>query len=553
MISKNVSRRDFVRFSAAGTAVAALGMYGCAPATSSLADSGNELAAMRNSADVEWTEEADVVVVGSGCALFGAMLASKAGKKAIVLEKGSKIGGTLFYSMFGMWVPNNHLMGTVDWATKDSEEAAVAYMKACDANLTAIEGQVEEWVKRVPEVFRYLNEDMGFPIAVAQQNDYYAYEGHAIGRSLHPDYGDSEDAYSYEGNLRIVEPMVEEYGLDIRLETPASHLVQDESGAVVGVIAADGKGNEIAIKANAGVLLGAGSFDHNEALRRAFLTTPMAGSWMVEENTGDGIVMGLEVGADLNHMYSVFGDLAYITGGDGLTYGGQASWDLASPNTMAVNRAGRRFFSESYDYCQLMTNQRALDFSTVPPTPNSEVFVIADSRFVQDFGYPGTGGDAENLPSFIHRYDTLEALAEGEGIDKEGFLAQVERFNGFCETGVDEEFHRGESPYEDPEFGGGSFGLTDRDDLANPYLGPISTPPFFVGKVGPGSYGTSGGLLTDMEYRVIKNGEPIPGLYACGCNAGSIIDSHPGYGGSISVAMAGGMFAVNHMFDLGLF
>ena len=181
------------------------------------------------------------------------------------------------------------------------------------------------------------------------------------------------------------------------------------------------------------------------------------------------------------------------------------------------------------------------------------MFVIADSRFVQDFGYPGTGGDAENLPSFIHRYDTLEALAEGEGIDKEGFLAQVERFNGFCETGVDEEFHRGESPYEDPEFGGGSFGLTDRDDLANPYLGPISTPPFFVGKVGPGSYGTSGGLLTDMEYRVIKNGEPIPGLYACGCNAGSIIDSHPGYGGSISVAMAGGMFAVNHMFDLGLF
>ena len=55
-----------------------------------------------------------------------------------------------------------------------------------------------------------------------------------------------------------------------------------------------------------------------------------------------------------------------------------------------------------------------------------------------------------------------------------------------------------------------------------------------------------------MEYRVLRMAGGS-GLYACGCNAAPLSTPIPVAGWSISVAMVSGMFAVNHMFDLGLF
>lgn len=39
-------------------------------------------------------------------------------------------------------------------------------------------------------------------------------------------------------------------------------------------------------------------------------------------------------------------------------------------------------------------------------------------------------------------YYSLEELADGLGLPREAFLAQVERYNGYCETGLDDEFHK---------------------------------------------------------------------------------------------------------------
>ena len=78
---------------------------------------------------------------------------------------------------------------------------------------------------------------------------------------------------------------------------------------------------------------------------------------------------------------------------------------------------------------------------------------------------------------------------------KEDFLDEIERWNGFVETG------------EDPDFG------TMIQDGAL----PTQTPPFHVARLWPKAHHTMGGLHTNTSTQVIdQDFEPIPGLYAAG-------------------------------------
>ncbi|MBQ8106585.1 MAG: hypothetical protein IJ127_27400, partial [Afipia sp.] len=72
-------------------------------------------------------------------------------------------------------------------------------------------------------------------------------------------------------------------------------------------------------------------------------------------------------------------------------------------------------------------------------------------------GTPEPGGNiggvaaAAEPPEWVIPADTLEELAEKMGFDEiatENFLAQVERFNKYAVQGLDPEFHRGESTFD---------------------------------------------------------------------------------------------------------
>jgi succinate dehydrogenase/fumarate reductase flavoprotein subunit len=96
--------------------------------------------------------------------------------------------------------------------------------------------------------------------------------------------------------------------------------------------------------------------------------------------------------------------------------------------------------------------------------------------------------------------DTLEELADAIGVDKETFLAEVERYNEFCAAGDDEDFAKEAC-----------------------FLYPIVEPPFYATKTGPCMLAVVGGLKVNTDLAVIDaEGKAIEGLYAIGNTSGDL-------------------------------
>lgn len=100
--------------------------------------------------------------------------------------------------------------------------------------------------------------------------------------------------------------------------------------------------------------------------------------------------------------------------------------------------------------------------------------------------------------------DTLEGLAAQLGFEGDAvadFVEQIERYNGYCETGVDEEFGRNKE-----------------------VLFPVKTPPFYAAVGNPGfgeTMATCGGVVTNADQNALDDSyQPIPGLYVSGNDCG---------------------------------
>lgn len=75
------------------------------------------------------TQDADVVVLGSGAAgLVAAIAAADSGASVALIEKSDLIGGTTSMSGGIIWMPVNHLQAPAGIA--DSREQALAYLNA---------------------------------------------------------------------------------------------------------------------------------------------------------------------------------------------------------------------------------------------------------------------------------------------------------------------------------------------------------------------------------------------------------------------------------------
>ena len=142
---------------------------------------------------------------------------------------------------------------------------------------------------------------------------------------------------------------------------------------------------------------------------------------------------------------------------------------------------------------------------------------------------------------FLKRDDTLEGLAAQIGVDPAVMKQTVERFNADAKAGKDSEFHRGDRAYDN------FLGDFYREDGSHT-LGPIDQAPFYAAPMVPGDVGTYGGVVTDVNARVLReDGSVIEGLYATGISTASVMGRvYPGAGSSVGPSFVFGYVAAKH-------
>lgn len=547
---------------AASAALAGAGMGGAALASETdAAGSGPAVVpggarVVGDADELAWDKEADFVVVGSGTGCYGALGATEAGCSAIVLEKAGVVGGTTRLSGCCVWVPGNRHQEEEGFGADLPDERVLAYLGAIDCFGSGSPELRRDYVENARTFFAWAEEAWGFKQAVyTVLGDYQDNPGcKAMGRSLIHVDDDGQALTTLDYYEKKVVPKLEERGVETLTETPATNLVLDGAGAVAGVVAQGPDGSELLVRARKGVLLAAGGFDRNPAMRAKYLRGPVFGSNSVAGCTGDGILLGRRAGADLANMASVWQLPFYVTdpandGAGDLDL--QTDWfEYAGlPGAIVVNGAGRRFCSENTAYGA--ADLAFYDYSTTTfGFENLPAYLVCDAEHVGYYGWPAYSAEQ---PEWFKEYASLEELAEDCGIDAAGLAEEVARFNQMAEAGVDEDFHRGEGNYGPINVAG--YGV-DRPELANPCMAPVATPPFYAAQVAPGVCGgTCGGLVVDADARVLDlDGEPIRGLYACGNTSASPFGSaYPGAGGTDGAGFYRAFRAANHACGLGMF
>lgn len=331
----------------------------------------------------------------------------------------------------------------------------------------------------------------------------------------------------------------------LQLSTGMDSLIEQD-GRVVGLVV-NREGRTLRYRARRGVVLACGGFESNQQMREQYLAGPTKVEWTAAPpiNHGDGIRAGQAIGAALKHMDLVWGSPTVRKPGAAQQI--TLFIERGMPGCVAVNRKGQRFVNEAAAYPDFRNAMYADDAKGNGTVPCWLVF-DATFRYKYPMGIflPGQIEPDSKLPKdwldkVYYKADTIEALAAKIGVDAQGLQSSVAKMNEYAKTGVDLEFHKGETAidryYSDPSV------------KPNTCLGPIIKPPFYAVRMDAGEIGTKGGLVTDENACVLReDGSPIPGLYATGNTSAAVMGpTYAGAGSTLGPAMAFGYVAARHI------
>jgi len=497
----------------------------------------------------------DVVVVGSGGgAMTAAALAAKAGLATIVLERTRLIGGTSAYSGGACWLPGSDVQQRA--GLPDSTDGARAYLAAVLDDPDP--ERVEAFLQHAPDLVAALEADELVDFEWIPFSEYYDAPGRVpMGRSIQPasirrdqldpavmallrppverDRAGAAGRSTLSGGQALIgrlAAMLVRDGGTIATEHHVVDVRRDAAGRVTAVVA-DTPDGPVEIAARRGVVVGAGGYEGSPELR-ALHGTPGDAEWTMAPrgtNTGDVIEACAKAGAATD-----FSGEGWFC--PGLAHpDGSGTFTLGFRGGLMVDRSGRRYGNECLPYDRFGRIMAAAP----ERIPSWFVFDDREGGRLPAIAMP-EGDPAEHLAAGTWvRADTIEDLATVIGLDPAVLTETVDRFNGFAETGVDEDFGRGEDEY-DTFFAGGTG--------PNKALTPVDRPPYVAARFVLSDLGTKGGLVTDAAGRVLDAATraPIPGLYATSNSVASVFGSrYPAPGAPLGAAMVFGSLAVRDL------
>ncbi|AYJ84718.1 FAD-binding protein (plasmid) [Sphingomonas paeninsulae] len=468
-----------------------------------------------------WDEETDIVVIGYGFAgATAAITACDAGAKVVLLEKAPEAhkGG------------NSRVSANIVFWPADVAQG-VAYFRALAGPYldNIADDMIAVWATEMHANKAWL-EGLGMTPVEMPYVEFPQADGAACVRVLK----NGDGPIGGERLWRVIEAAVACRPIAISYQTPAFALVKD-GGDVVGVIA-ERDGKSISIRARRAVILTCGGFEANPTMLRTFVDgLPNLYPVGTPYNTGDGIRMASEIGAELWHMHNVSGPILAFKAPEIPV----AQW-LNLPHGRSylfVAADGTRFTMEGEpcsvgDFHGKVERHGVWQQQTLP-TPIHMIFDEA-YRLSGHIGKATTDWDVvhgnhydwsdDNLreidKGWIKKADTVVELARLIGISPEALEHTVSRFNGAAGQGTDHDWGR------------------TADSLA-----ALVSPPFYALELTPALVNTQGGPRRDKEARVIgSDGAPIRRLYSAG-ELGSIYPFLYQGGGNIGECFAFGRIA----------
>lgn len=586
----HVTRRGFLRGVGAGAALA-VGTPLLAAAQGTPAASPIAGPLVSSNLPGSWDQETDVVVVGTGAAAFSAAVtAVQAGSQAIILEKAANAGGTTLISGNGYWIPNNSKMKALNLPADPKADALKLMARLSYAQLYDPEsptlglpqlnydlistyydtGSVmvdtyEQWgalYSMIQPGFGY----SGKPVEWGDP-DYHAdlpENKSPFGRLLLPDASKADS-----GTIpQQMQAWTDQKNVPVLLEHRVVGVFQNSNGEVVGV-QVENNGTQLAIRARKGVVFGSGGFTQDPIKSLNYLRGPVFAGCGVPSNTGDFVEIGLALGAEFGNMANAFWlEIPLELALKSPSLSGADVWMPWGDSMVIVNKYGNRVTTEKMVYNERSQvhhywNPALTEFS------NLVLFMIYDDAVAQDptafpfrFPVPLPGNEADyvikgdtwedlaaNISSRLDSIRGQQSVSASVGpdvkladnfVDKLG--ATIERFNGFAESGVDDDFGRGSTPIQ-VAWGSGTQRF---DQLKNPTMAPFAgSGPYYCIMVGGATLDTKGGPVIDTSGRVQHvDGGAIPGLYGAGnCIASPAGQAYWSGGSTIGPALIYGHLA----------
>lgn len=556
-----------------------------------------------------WNECADVVVLGSGgSGLTAALVAAVEGRRALVLERTERIGGTTAYSSGTLWVP-----GFSTFAPEEEQRRASA-----DASryLDGLVGEKaprdlrEAFLREGPRMMRYLArhtrvafrtyrtspdyyQEMAGASAGGQAHEPLPFDGRLLGAAFStlrdpiPELtlfggmmvtrGEAArllDAWRSLDGLALGVRLVSRYALDRLRHRRGTRLVLGnalvarllaslverggevrcsqrptalviEGGKVRGVVVETPAGLR-RIAARAGVILAGGGFPANAAWRERHIPAPVpAYSPACPSCTGETIQLALDIGAAQREPG-----------------GGNALW---FPSSIARRRDGSTAVYPHIVLDRAKPGLIAVDRSgrrfadeaasydrfsrairrSEASRPTIPVALVCDARFLWRYGL----GMIRPMTLRLRPYLASGYLKRGDT------PAQLAEALGVDAEGLSATIARWNAMCtagHDEDFGkGGNIYDRSNGDPAcrpNPCMAPLERAPFYGVLVYPTPVATSLGLAADAHARVLDGeGRPIPGLYVCGNDMSAAMGGeYQGPGGQLGPGMTFAYIAARH-------